>query len=427
MKRLYFLLFTILLFTLATACGQEGPPARVQDEPVDEITDEERENVLPEPTAPPVQTGITILADGQVIAPNPVLSLSFDSSGKLLTLDVAAGDRVMAGEVIATLDDESLQETVTNAQLQVAQSENSLAQAQLSLDNLVNWEADETAVALAQANLAAAEASLAQTEETADVSGANLTSANVQINQAQRRLEDAQEAYDTAHDPGRDWELGDPWRADALKAERESTARFLVEAQEGLSVAYAQYNLSAANIDNETALKNAEAAVLSAQQSLEQATDGPMQSEVDAAQLQVTQAELALEQSQFALTQAQNALERAQLVAPISGTVLSVEVVDGATVGAGTPIVTILDTERLEFHTTNLSERDLGQVMAGNRAVVTLKAFPNTPIEATVDRIGLQSTGTVGDAAVFPVILSLEATDLEIRPGMTGRVDIETE
>jgi multidrug resistance efflux pump len=83
------------------------------------------------------------------------------------------------------------------------------------------------------------------------------------------------------------------------------------------------------------------------QQALEEATSGPEYAEVDAARLQVDQAEIALEQSRPNLQQTADALAEAELVAP------------GATVGAGTPVVTLLDAWRLEFQTTNLSERDL--------------------------------------------------------------------
>jgi multidrug resistance efflux pump len=104
--------------------------------------------------------------------------------------------------------------------------------------------------------------------------------------------------------------------------------------------------------------------------------------------------------------------------------VLSVETAPGALVGSGSPILILLDTAHLEFHTTNLSERDLAQISPGQSAVVTLKAYPDDPIEATVVRVGWQAGEPVGDAATFPVILSLNETDLDIRPGMTGRVEI---
>ncbi len=106
---------------------------------------------------------------------------------------------------------------------------------------------------------------------------------------------------------------------------------------------------------------------------------------------------------------------------------MSIEVAPGARVGSGSAIVTLLDTTQLEFHTTNLSERDLGKIFPGQTAVVTLKAYPDDPIDAEVIRIGWQVGEFVGDAVTFPVILGLRTTDLHIRPGMTGRVEIHTD
>ena len=168
----------------------------------------------------------------------------------------------------------------------------------------------------------------------------------------------------------------------------------------------------------------ARASVASAEQALERATAGPEPSEIEAARLEVTKADIALQQSRLSLEQARENLDHATLVAPRGGTIVSVEVPVGAAVAAGTPVVTLLDMGRLEFHTTNLSERDLAQIAPGQRAVVTLKAYPDEAIDATVSRIGVQAGGPVGGAATFPVILALGEADLDLRPGMTGEVEI---
>ena len=139
------------------------------------------------------------------------------------------------------------------------------------------------------------------------------------------------------------------------------------------------------------------------------------------------QAEIALEQSRFNLALAEDALARAELVAPGSGTVLSIDTASGATVGAGTPIVTLLDADHLEFLTTNLSERDLANISRGQAAVVTLKAYPDDPIDAKVARVGVKAGPTVGDAATFPIVLALSDASFAIRPGMTGRAEIRSE
>ena len=421
-KNLFAIFGLILVMGMLAACGGrpgETAATAVPDEPTSES------DTAPTATRPS-QSGVTILADGSVVAVKPVLAVSFTASGRLLALAVQPGDTVAAGDLIATLDDEALLDAVTNAEFQVAQSQLNLTQAQAELDRLLEWEPDETAVALAQANLTAAQAQLENAQASDAASGNSVTQANVSVAQAERQLADAQAAYNTAYDPGREWELGDPFRKQFLENERDAATRNLQFAEENLRVARANYSLAAAGINNDSAL-NAQASVISAQQALENAQKPPTTEQIEAAQLSVEQSELSLQQSQLSLEQAQEAVADAQLLAPTAGTVLSVEVAEGAMVGAGSPIITLLDTTQLEFHTNNLSERDLARVAPGQTVQVTLKAYPNDVIEGTVVRIGTQATGTVGDAAVFPVIISISSNELDIRPGMTGRAEIAGE
>ena len=424
------MVFGLIFVLLGLVACVEARPVEGGGVITDAAETDETSNATQIDTSPtatrPSQSGVTILADGSVVAVQPVLPLSFTTSGRLLTLTVQAGDVVSEGDLIATLDDAALVDAVTNAELQVAQSEINLAQAQIELNRLQDWEPDETAVALAEANLAAAQAALENAQQSDAVAGNSVTSANVSVAQAERQLADAQKAYDTAFDPGREWELGDPFRKQFLENERDAATRNLQFAQENLRVARANYSLAAAGINNDSAL-NAQASLVSAQQALEQAQKPPTAEQIEAAQLSVAQAELSLQQGQLSLEQAQEAVQNAQLVAPTAGTVLSIEVATGSMVGAGSPIMTLLDTTRLEFHTTNLSERDLARVAPGQTVQVTLKAYLNDVIEGSVARIGSQATGMVGDAAVFPVIISLSSSELDIRPGMTGRVEIAGE
>jgi multidrug efflux pump subunit AcrA (membrane-fusion protein) len=414
MKHPTITLLILTTFLILSACRQPPAPSPTPTTP------EEIAAPTPRPTA---AAGTTILTDGQLVATTPVLPLAFEASGRLLELAVSPGDHVAANERVARLDDATLQEAVANAALQLAQAELSLQQAQLTLDDLLAWEPDETAIALAEANVAAAEANLenAQTQDSA--AGNSLTSARVNLDQARRGLADAEAAYETAFDPGRDWELDDPFRQRALEAERDAAERNIAFAQENLQVAQAQYNLAWAGLNNDTAV-SANASVLSASQALEQAQTGPSDSDIAAARLQVDQATLSLEQSQVALEQAQAALGKAELTAPWPGIVLSVEFAPGAMVTAGAPVITLLDAARLQFHTTNLSERDLAQVAPGQPVAITLKTYPGRPIAGTVAGIAPQAAGTVGDAAVFTVHIDLDPTGLPLRPGMTGRAEI---
>ena len=171
-------------------------------------------------------------------------------------------------------------------------------------------------------------------------------------------------------------------------------------------------------------LQVAQANLDKARREYDEYTAGPSSDDLALAEAERANAQAELALAKKDLEKAIEAQDDVFLVAPWTGTVLSVEAAPGALVSSGAPIVTLLDTTQMEFHTTNLSERDLALIQPGQKAIVTLKAYPDDPIEAAVMRIGWQVGESVGDAATFPVMLSLSQTDLDIRPGMTGRVEI---
>jgi multidrug efflux pump subunit AcrA (membrane-fusion protein) len=437
-----FILTAVIALALLGGCGRiagGGPP--VTETPAAEVSADGETAVEATLTPLPV-TGTTILAEGALVAAKPQQAIGFAINGRLLELFVEAGDQVQAGDLIATLDDEALQETLTDTALAYRQAENSLAQAQLSLDNLLNWEPDEAAVTQAEANLAAAEANLKNAQSQDAASGYNVTSAKVQLEQAQQALEDAHEAYDTAFDPGRDWEqyiddpscrtgeqypncTGAPY-SDIIEAEREAAENAIPRAEDQLRIAEANYNLAIAGLNSSSAL-GVEANIAGAQQALEQAKTGPKEEDIAAARLQVEAAQLALQQAQINQEKAEKAVDDTRLVAPSGGTVLSVDSAPGSLVGSGTPVVTLLDTSALQFETNNLSERDLAQIKAGQEALITLKTYPNQSVDGRVLRVAPVAEGTVGDAATFSVIIDLGETELPLLPGMTGRVEILSE
>jgi multidrug resistance efflux pump len=368
------------------------------------------------------------------------LALSFETSGRLQEILVKAGDQVSEGDLIATLDDGLLRQSITSAELAVEQAENGLAQAQLALDDLLNWEADEMAVNVATANLEAAEANYERAVNRDAAAGNSLTSAYVSLTQAQRAVDQAQDAYDNAWDEARDWEMnynepicyegqggpipctGPTWQS-RINNDRDFTKLALQNAQEGLTVARANYALAQAGLTENSAL-DAAAAVANAEQVLEQAQIGPKQSQIEAAQLQVGQAETALEQAEYNLELAREALQDADLVAPWSGVILSIDTVPGALVAGGVPVVTLLDSETVQFHTANLSERDLTYIAPGEPVQITLKSFASEVIEGTVGYIVPQASGQVGDAATFTVVIDIDNSELALLPGMTGRAEI---
>jgi multidrug resistance efflux pump len=320
--------------------------------------------------------------------------LSFTISGRLLDVYVQPGDVVAAGDLLAELDTAELDRQLTQAQTSLASAQIQLANAEQELeDNL----------AQAELNLEKLQIQLNQTYAAGSEAG--LVSASVSLSRAQQRVADAAYEYQKAKD--RTWEPPEI---------AENYARFLQMAEEDLLVAEAQYN-DAANSGSSSAYT---AQSLLIDQQLAEQNIARLQRGVSPLLA------LEIEKAQLAIANIERQLGEAQLIAPIDGEVLAFSSypAPGTMVGAGSPFVTLLDTAALEFHTSNLSERDLAQIEPGQEVKIVLKAYPDTPISGTVLRIGPQATGLVGDAATFPVIIELDAAGLDLRPGMTGRAEI---
>ncbi|MGD8586835.1 MAG: biotin/lipoyl-binding protein, partial [Chloroflexota bacterium] len=119
-KRKQVIVILVSLLLLAGCGRRPGQPetldvSRQEEGPAEEQT-------TPTPQLVPDITGTTILANGQLVAVNPPLPLSFETAGKVLEILVKAGDRVSAGDVIATLDDAQLRQTLSNTELAVDQA-----------------------------------------------------------------------------------------------------------------------------------------------------------------------------------------------------------------------------------------------------------------------------------------------------------------
>jgi RND family efflux transporter MFP subunit len=399
---------------------------------------------------------ITASGSGELIPADDV-SLGFTSGGVLAEVLVEVGDHVDVGEVLARLDDLSARQALISAQLQVAQTEDSLSreldaeaaqrevalaeakleQAQLALDELLNWTPDEGAVERAQANLEAAQASYEAT--TSKSAHDQTTSARISLEQAQTSLADAQEAYNTAWDPARDWELYDKRYSSRIEAERESATNNLERAYQNLEVAQASYNLAWAGIDDSGEL-NAWSQVLNAQATLEDAQTGPDEADILAAQIQVLQAQtdlaqvlanqvsdpklaqLSLEQAQLNLESAQATLEQLDLVAPIFGLVTSVEAEVGQAVGTNS-IVTLsnLDQPVVEAY---LDETDLDKIAVGNEVEVVFDALPDETYTGHIVRVEPELVTMEGVPTVKAVAV-LEGVSLSDLPaGLNASVDV---
>jgi len=363
---------------------------------------------------------VTILADGQLAAVRPVLPLGFNIAGRLLTVAVQAGEVVAAGDLMAALDvpTDELENRLALARLNLETAEITLAQAE-----------QDNADTLYKAKISLEKAKIRLEQAQAQNVDSPVTVAYLRFKQAETALTYVQEAYNQAWDSARDWELymikptgappfEGPSLSKQLEAERESTQRSLESARDNVEIARAEYSQIASNrelqgYDLQVLPQDVQLAEYQVEL-LERGVDPLLALNVEKVGLEVESLEEQLEQL----------AKDAQLFAPWDGLVLSVEVAPGAQVGMGTPIVTLFDPSELQFHTTNLSERDLAQIRPGQAAQIILKAYPDQPLGGAIVRIASQASGMVGDAAAFTVVIQPDSTDLDLRPGMTGRAEI---
>jgi multidrug resistance efflux pump len=165
-------------------------------------------------------------------------------------------------------------------------------------------------------------------------------------------------------------------------------------------------------------IAQAYADLLSARANLEKAKAGPSDQ-----QRQLS--DLRLEQSRVAVQRAERNLAKARLLSPCDCSVQEVTIVPGAISAAAAPAITLVQLNALRFQTRNLTERDVVLVREGTPVTIRLRAFEQS-LSGTVRAVLPRSAGTQGNAALFTVIIDVEATAGNTPlPGMTGQAEIE--
>lgn len=161
----------------------------------------------------------------------------------------------------------------------------------------------------------------------------------------------------------------------------------------------------------------------------------PAASEMDSAEAELKRAIASEAVAQASISQAQAVLQadetdlhKASIYSPIDGVVLDRQVEPGQTVAASfqAPVLFILaeDLAKMELQ-VDVDEADVGQVQEGQAATFTVDAWPGRRYLATITRVSYGSQ--VKDNVVsYPTLLSVDNTDLSLRPGMTGTAEIST-
>jgi HlyD family secretion protein len=153
---------------------------------------------------------------------------------------------------------------------------------------------------------------------------------------------------------------------------------------------------------------------------------------------QVATQELRVRQERAALESARYDLSKVTIVAPISGIVTRRNIEEGETVvvgtmnNPGTVLLTIADMSVVEAE-VEVDETDIPAVRIGQRAKVTIDALPDRTFAGKVTAIGnspiqpaTPGAQTSRQATNFKVVVTLEESVPQVRPGFTCTADITT-
>jgi RND family efflux transporter MFP subunit len=351
----------------------------------------------------------TVSASG-TIAAHAQVTVLFQNSGQIKTVNVKAGDKVKAGQVMASLDTADLEAAVT-----LAQAGLDMAQAKLATAKKAPLPSQ---IKSAEAALTSAQAALRSAQAKDAHMGDQVTIAQNNVDNAAQRLSDAQGTYSNLLE-------NMPSGAKGRKApyvppagqEWSAQKAALDNAQIDYSAAVANYNLAVANVNNSD-IQQAAAQVSSAQANLDSLKNTPAPEDVQVA-------ELAVKQAQISLDQAKANLLNSQLIAPFDGTVADLNIQVGQQSSASAQPVILVDLSRLEAQ-VSIGETDLPRIKVGEAVQVTFDALPSQTYSATVTEVAYVGQTTSG-VVNYPVTVALDKPGSQIRSGMTANVTIVVE
>lgn len=311
-----------------------------------------------------------ITATGTVKYPEEV-PLAFaqagTQAGTVKEVYVRAGDTVTAGQVLAQMDTETLQQ-------EVSESVASLKEAEL------NWQQQQVE---AQGALVKAKQALRTAEQNADpaylANQMNIAEQNVQI--ASNNLAKAQQSGDDSS---------------------------IQQAQSSLS--QAQTNLmTVQDVQNGGAAQTVEMAK---------------------ADLSIAEAKLnrlaektSLAQAQTAVVKAQENLAKATLLASADGVIIDVAIKEGQTINSTTTAMNLATGGDLLIVEAAVSQAEIAEIKAGQKVDITLDSAPDKHMSATVSKVALKGTMTQ-NVTTFIVTMQMDEASELLRAGMNANVGI---
>jgi len=325
-------------------------------------------------------------------------NISWQTSGRVETVNGRIGDTVTSDTVMASLVQTSMAQNIILAEADLISAKKNLEDLQASTTNL----------AQAQQKLAIAKQAVEDAQEKVDSIAYDRASDNL-ILQTQANIDLAKRDVTKAED---NYKLfakkpdGDSNKAQALLNLTNARQRLT-----DLTNKYNWYTGKATDLDAEK--YKADLAVALAQQSdalreVDRLKNGPSADDITSAKARVAAAQSTLNQS--------------KIVAPFNGVITQAEPVPGDMVSAGT-LAFRLDDLSLLLVDLKISEVDINNISVGQVVTVTFDAVQGTTYNGKVAQISQVGDAT-GSGVNFTVTVELTEIDQMVKPGMTAAVNI---
>ena len=359
--------------------------------------------------------------------------LAFSTAGKIETLTVKKGDTVKKGAVLAKLNTDSLELSLSQANTAIAQGQVAVSQSQIALlQAQVGETQSQSAESQAEYSLTAAQFNLDRSRAVSDIKDA-ITNVEWTIKISQVNLNQAQVGGDVAAAAALNQNLTVEYLE--LAKQQKKLADLLDKDEYAAADDAATYVLIGGDKYNRLAVEDvkmkqnqveiAKLAVDQAKQNIEQAKQN-----TELAKQTVEQAKRSLDQAQQNKGYIQKQIAEATIVAPFDGAVASLDVKQGDFIttpglSSGTPIY-LVDPNSLEV-STEVDEIDVANVKLNQKTVISLDALPNSKFDGIVTSISLipivkpQNSGVV----VYEVkIIFAGNPPAEAKAGMSASADI---
>ncbi len=140
----------------------------------------------------------------------------------------------------------------------------------------------------------------------------------------------------------------------------------------------------------------------------------------EAAKISAPPSEVQIKELEYKI--AQEEYEYTILKAPWDGDVIALHVQEGESVTNTTDIITLLNRDEI-FVTVDIDEVDIREIALGQKARVTLEAYPDLRFAAEVTAISYRAVAK-GSTKAVAVTLKLLQNDPKIKPGFSAKAEI---